>query len=137
MSKPTPQIIRIVVKGETSWSAEEHRTIGAFRGSRSKVCAVKDLNGKRAEAATRRIVILIIAADGVIYRFEHDATMSDDGCKSLVIHGQSYDVRGYVDFPASVMAAHAKTARKVKACLRIMRAEVAALPAFRALAVSK
>lgn len=139
MSNATPTILRTVVMGATSWSAEEWRTVRAFRGSRTATCAVKDAAGKLAEAATRRVIIRVVCADGVVYRFEHDAAMTvpGDGSKSLVIHGQAYDVNQYTDFPAAVMAAHAKASRKVKACLRILRAEVAALPVFRPIATAK
>lgn len=131
-----PTISKIVVRGSTEWSAKEEKSVGRFaRGSQRIQVQVKDDKGKPAYRARRLIAIWVCCADGVSYRFGNDADMRHDPSINIHLHGTSFHVSSFDDdaVPVNVRAAYARTARKVRACLRIMRAEFAALPAYRAL----
>lgn len=129
MSNPTTPSHRVIVTGRETWSATEYRTLGRFRGSQSKLCAVKDGKGRPAERAEREIHIWIVCSDGVVYRFVHDETCDDRPTVTVRVHGCWHDARSVL--PGAVADSHHLAARRVRACLRIMRREVAALPTFR------
>lgn len=123
------QIRRVVLVGSTTWDTSEYRTLGRFRGSIDKLVAVRDGKGKLAAKATRLVVIWVVCEDRVAYRFEHtleDAKLSEPSC-TVRVHGYSHNVCED-ELPLLVAVAARRAARRVRALLRLLRAEALALP---------
>jgi hypothetical protein len=96
---------------------------------------VRDEKGKPAMSARYLVNIWIVCADGVSYHFRHDLDMKDEiGC-DMHVHGMRVHLSSCDgdNLPANVSAAHDRARLRVKACLRVMQRDVAAMPRFRAL----
>ncbi len=127
------KIIRVVFTGRTYWHSQEHQTLRRFRlGSQTKLVQIKDPStGKPAMQASREVVIQVVCADGVTYRFVHDAGLTDEPSRQVCVHGKRFDIDRFAELPPEVEAAHRRARRRARAALRVMRAEFAALPTYR------
>ena len=133
----TTAIRSVTVSGSTEWNSEEYKTVNRFRfGSQTIKVAVKDEAGKPAMKPTRFLTISVLCADGVAYRFTYHVTgrhMAERPMRYIRVHGHNYELPSYQDVPEAIETLHQDARRRCHAMLRIMSAQIAALPKFRPL----